>query len=109
VREKRDPIEHLGQNSSHRVGERRRTQAIDKDTRQIVNTQPSFATESPEPIPPNSIRTCWHDFFAPHLRYLECHGPRMRPPRWFCTKRKISREARRRGDASILRVLRGSA
>ncbi len=50
VREKRDPIEHLGQKL---VAEKRATEdelkAMDKDIRQIVNHAAEFATESPEP------------------------------------------------------------
>jgi pyruvate dehydrogenase E1 component alpha subunit len=50
VREKRDPIEHMGQKL---VAEKLATEddlkAIDKDIRQIVNTAAEFATESPEP------------------------------------------------------------
>jgi len=52
VREKRDPIEHLG----HRMvasgfASDDDLKAIDKQTRQIVNTVAEYATESPEPDP----------------------------------------------------------
>jgi pyruvate dehydrogenase E1 component alpha subunit len=52
VREKRDPIEHLG----HKLVERRiateeELKAIDKEIRLVVNTAAEFAIESPEPDP----------------------------------------------------------
>jgi pyruvate dehydrogenase E1 component alpha subunit len=52
VREKRDPIEHLGQRMvSTGLATDDALKAIDKETRQIVNTAAEFATESPEPDP----------------------------------------------------------
>src|SRR5690242_20283749 len=52
VREKRDPIEHL---SAKLIADKIVTEddlkAMDKQTRQIVNTASEFATESPEPAP----------------------------------------------------------
>jgi pyruvate dehydrogenase E1 component alpha subunit len=52
VREKRDPIEHL---ATRLIAEKIATEddlkAMDKQTRQIVNTASEFATESPEPAP----------------------------------------------------------
>ena len=50
VRERRDPIEHLG----HRIvsgghASEDDLKAIDKETRQIINTAAEFAAESPEP------------------------------------------------------------
>jgi len=52
VREKRDPIEHL---AHHMVASGYASEddlkAIDKQTRQIVNTAAEYATESPEPDP----------------------------------------------------------
>ena len=52
VREKRDPIDHLG----HKLIARGNAtaddlKAIDKDIRQIVNNAAEFASESPEPAP----------------------------------------------------------
>jgi pyruvate dehydrogenase E1 component alpha subunit len=50
VREKRDPIEHLGQRMvAEGVATDDDLKAIDKETRQIVNNAAEFATESPEP------------------------------------------------------------
>jgi pyruvate dehydrogenase E1 component alpha subunit len=50
VREKRDPIEHLGQRMvAEGVATDDDLKAIDKETRQVVNTAAEFATESPEP------------------------------------------------------------
>ena len=52
VREKRDPIEHLGQRMiASGIASEEDLKAIDKKTRQIVNTAAEFATESPEPSP----------------------------------------------------------
>ena len=52
VREKRDPIEHLGQRMvANGLASDDELKAIDKETRQIVNTAAEFATESPEPDP----------------------------------------------------------
>jgi pyruvate dehydrogenase E1 component alpha subunit len=52
VREKRDPIEHLGQRMvADGVATDDDLKAIDKETRQIVNNAAEFATESPEPDP----------------------------------------------------------
>jgi pyruvate dehydrogenase E1 component alpha subunit len=52
VREKRDPIEHLGQRMiAAGIASEEDLKAIDKKTRQIVNTAAEFATESPEPSP----------------------------------------------------------
>ena len=52
VREKRDPIEHLGQRMiAQGIVREDDLKAIDKETRQIVNTAAEFATESPEPDP----------------------------------------------------------
>ena len=52
VREKRDPIEHLGQRLvANGVASDDDLKAIDKETRQVVNTAAEFATESPEPDP----------------------------------------------------------
>jgi pyruvate dehydrogenase E1 component alpha subunit len=52
VREKRDPIEHLGHHLvSNGFASDDDLKAIDKETRQIVNTAAEFATESPEPEP----------------------------------------------------------
>src|SRR5271155_5441498 len=52
VREKRDPIEHLGQKLvAAGVASDDDLKAMDKETRQIVNTAAEFATESPEPAP----------------------------------------------------------
>jgi len=52
VREKRDPIEHLGQKLiSQKLLSEDELKAIDKDTRAIVNAAAEFATASPEPAP----------------------------------------------------------
>jgi pyruvate dehydrogenase E1 component alpha subunit len=52
VREKRDPIEHLGQKLvSRRIATEDELKAIDKEIRLIVNTAAEFAIESPEPDP----------------------------------------------------------
>jgi len=52
VREKRDPIEHLGHRLvSDGLASEDDLKALDKETRQIVNTAAEFATESPEPAP----------------------------------------------------------
>jgi len=53
VREKRDPIDHLGQKLlADRLASEDDLKKIDKDIRAIVNTAAEFATESPEPDPP---------------------------------------------------------
>ncbi len=50
VREKRDPIEHLGQKLVSRgIATEDELKAIDKDIRLVVNTAAEFAIESPEP------------------------------------------------------------
>jgi pyruvate dehydrogenase E1 component alpha subunit len=50
VREKRDPIEHLGQKLvARRIATEDELKAIDKEIRLIVNTAAEFAIESPEP------------------------------------------------------------
>jgi pyruvate dehydrogenase E1 component alpha subunit len=50
VREKRDPIEHMGQKLiAQKLASEDELKAIDKDIRQIVNHAAEFATESPEP------------------------------------------------------------
>ncbi|MEI9930974.1 MAG: thiamine pyrophosphate-dependent enzyme [Rhizomicrobium sp.] len=50
VREKRDPIEHLGQKLVvEKLATEDELKAMDKDIRQIVNHAAEFATESPEP------------------------------------------------------------
>jgi pyruvate dehydrogenase E1 component alpha subunit len=50
VREKRDPIDHLGQKLiAQGLASEEDLKAIDKDIRAIVNTSAEFATESPEP------------------------------------------------------------
>jgi pyruvate dehydrogenase E1 component alpha subunit len=50
VREKRDPIEHLGVKLlEKKLATEDELKAIDKDIRAIVNTAAEFATESPEP------------------------------------------------------------
>jgi pyruvate dehydrogenase E1 component alpha subunit len=50
VREKRDPIEHLGQRLiAQKVMSEDELKAIDKETRAVVNAAAEFATESPEP------------------------------------------------------------
>ena len=52
VREKRDPIEHLGQRLiAQRIATEDELKAIDKEIRLIVNTAAEFAIESPEPEP----------------------------------------------------------
>ena len=52
VREKRDPIEHLGQKLIEReLATEDDLKAIDKEIRAIVNAAASFASESPEPAP----------------------------------------------------------
>ena len=50
VREKRDPIDHLGQKLiAQGLATEDDLKAIDKDIRAVVNTSAEFATESPEP------------------------------------------------------------
>jgi pyruvate dehydrogenase E1 component alpha subunit len=50
VREKRDPIDHYGQKLIERgAATEDDLKAMDKQTRQVVNTAAEFATESPEP------------------------------------------------------------
>jgi pyruvate dehydrogenase E1 component alpha subunit len=52
VREKRDPIEHLATRLiADKIVTEDDLKAMDKQTRQIVNTASEFATESPEPAP----------------------------------------------------------
>ena len=52
VREKRDPIEHLGQKLiARRIATEDELKAIDKEIRLIVNTAAEFAIESREPEP----------------------------------------------------------
>jgi pyruvate dehydrogenase E1 component alpha subunit len=52
VREKRDPIEHLGQKIVERhIASEDELKAMDKETRQVVNLAAEFATESAEPDP----------------------------------------------------------
>ncbi len=52
VREKRDPIEHLGEKLiARKLATEDDLKAIDKEIRAIVNAAASFATESPEPAP----------------------------------------------------------
>jgi pyruvate dehydrogenase E1 component alpha subunit len=52
VREKRDPIEHLGQKLVQRgIASEDDLKGIDKDTRHVVNLASEFASESPEPDP----------------------------------------------------------
>jgi len=52
VREKRDPIDHLGQKLlSDKLASEDDLKAIDKEIRSVVNTAAEFATESPEPDP----------------------------------------------------------
>ncbi|MEJ0025882.1 MAG: pyruvate dehydrogenase (acetyl-transferring) E1 component subunit alpha [Rhizomicrobium sp.] len=52
VREKRDPIDHLGQKLlAQKLASEDDLKAIDKDIRSIVNTAAEYATESPEPDP----------------------------------------------------------
>jgi pyruvate dehydrogenase E1 component alpha subunit len=50
VREKRDPIDHLGQKLlAAKIITEDEIKAMDKDTRQIVNAAAEYATDSPEP------------------------------------------------------------
>jgi len=52
VREKRDPIEHLGHELvARRICSEEQLKAIDKDIRLVVNTAAEFAIESAEPDP----------------------------------------------------------
>ncbi|MGH6684537.1 MAG: pyruvate dehydrogenase (acetyl-transferring) E1 component subunit alpha [Pseudolabrys sp.] len=52
VREKRDPIDHLGQRLlAQRLASEDDLKAIDKEIRSVVNTAAEYATESPEPDP----------------------------------------------------------
>jgi pyruvate dehydrogenase E1 component alpha subunit len=52
VREKRDPIDHLGQKLlTQKLASEDDLKAIDKDIRAVVNTAAEYATESPEPDP----------------------------------------------------------
>jgi pyruvate dehydrogenase E1 component alpha subunit len=52
VREKRDPIDHIGQKLiAQKLASEDDLKAIDKDIRAIVNASAEFATESPEPDP----------------------------------------------------------
>ena len=52
VREKRDPIEHLGLKLlAQKLATEDDLKQIDKDIRSVVNTSAEFATESPEPDP----------------------------------------------------------
>ncbi len=52
VREKRDPIEHLGQKLIERgITTEDALKTVDKDTRSVVNLAAEFASESPEPDP----------------------------------------------------------
>ncbi|MBV9419560.1 MAG: pyruvate dehydrogenase (acetyl-transferring) E1 component subunit alpha [Alphaproteobacteria bacterium] len=52
VREKRDPIDHLGTKLvKDKLATEDDLKAIDKEIRQIVNASAEFATESPEPDP----------------------------------------------------------
>jgi pyruvate dehydrogenase E1 component alpha subunit len=52
VREKRDPIEHLGQRLiAGGIASEDELKAVDKETRLAVNTAAEYATESPEPAP----------------------------------------------------------
>ncbi len=52
VREKRDPIEHLGLKLiANKLATEDDLKQIDKDIRSVVNTSAEFATESPEPAP----------------------------------------------------------
>jgi len=52
VREKRDPIEHLATKLiADKIVTEDDLKAMDKQTRQVVNTASEFATESPEPAP----------------------------------------------------------
>jgi len=102
VREKRDPIEHLGQKLVTQVWRAKtNSKAIDKDTRQIVNHAAEFAPKAPSPIPPNSIRTCWHDFFRATPPLPRMSWPRMRATQMVLHKKKNL--TRRRGDAETRR------
>ncbi|HEV2650378.1 MAG TPA: thiamine pyrophosphate-dependent enzyme, partial [Rhizomicrobium sp.] len=50
VREKRDPIDHLGQKLlAAKLITEDEIKAMDKDTRAIVNAAAEYATDSPEP------------------------------------------------------------
>jgi len=52
VREKRDPIEHLGQKlTAQMLASEDDLKAIDKETRAVVNAAAEYATASPEPEP----------------------------------------------------------
>jgi pyruvate dehydrogenase E1 component alpha subunit len=52
VREKRDPIDHLGQRLlAQKLASEDDLKAIDKEIRAVVNTAAEYATESPEPDP----------------------------------------------------------
>jgi pyruvate dehydrogenase E1 component alpha subunit len=52
VREKRDPIEHLGQRLvAQKLVTEDDLKAIDREIRSVVNASAEFATESPEPDP----------------------------------------------------------
>ena len=52
VREKRDPIEHLGQILiAEKLATEDELKAVDKETRAVVNAAAEFATASPEPDP----------------------------------------------------------
>jgi pyruvate dehydrogenase E1 component alpha subunit len=52
VREKRDPIEHLGQKLiSEKFASEDELKSVDKETRAVVNAAAEFATASPEPDP----------------------------------------------------------
>jgi pyruvate dehydrogenase E1 component alpha subunit len=52
VREKRDPIEHLGQKLiAQKLLSEDELKTIDKETRAVVNAAAEFATASPEPAP----------------------------------------------------------
>jgi pyruvate dehydrogenase E1 component alpha subunit len=52
VRERRDPIEHLGQKLiARRIATEDELKAIDKQIRLIINTAAEFAIESTEPDP----------------------------------------------------------
>src|SRR5689334_63571 len=52
VREKRDPIEHLGQKLiEQKLATEDELKAVDKETRAVINAAAEFATASPEPDP----------------------------------------------------------
>ncbi|HJW41724.1 MAG TPA: pyruvate dehydrogenase (acetyl-transferring) E1 component subunit alpha [Rhizomicrobium sp.] len=52
VREKRDPIDHLGQRLlAQKLASEDDLKAVDKEIRAVVNTAAEYATESPEPDP----------------------------------------------------------